>query len=77
MKYTIPGNTEEIMALSDRPINEELVATAIAGVVNIARNQGQSLEDLTAEVLKEDSLLDQVQRRWLSNLVCDAWGILP
>jgi hypothetical protein len=77
MKYTIPGNTEEIIALSDRPISEELVATAIAGVVKIARNQGQSLEDLKAEVLREDPILDQVQRRWLSQLVSDAWGILP
>ena len=32
---------------------KELIATAIAGVVKIARSQGQSLDELTAEVLQD------------------------
>ncbi|MGB3694268.1 MAG: hypothetical protein WA865_11415 [Spirulinaceae cyanobacterium] len=77
MNYPIPASPEEIIALRQNPIDEELIATAIAGVVNIARSQGKSLDQLTAEVLEEDALLDQVQRRWLSNVVTQAWLELP
>ena len=77
MNYPIPASPEEIIALRQNPIDEELIATAIAGVVKIARSQGKSLEQLTAEVLQEDPLLDQSQRRWLSNVVIQAWLKLP
>ncbi len=77
MHYAIPTSPEEIIALRQRPIDEELIAVAIAGVVNVARKQGQSLEDLTAEVLAEDPLLDAVQRHWLSRMVTQAWQTLP
>ncbi len=73
MNYPIPDNTQEIIALRQKPIDEELVAAAIAGVVKIVRAQGQSLDELTAEVLAEDSLLDRQQRRWLSQVVAQAW----
>jgi len=77
MNYPIPANPQEIVALRQKPVDEELVAAAIAGVIQIARSQGQSLDDLTAEVLAEDSLLDQAQRRWLSDIVTQAWASLP
>jgi len=77
MNYPIPANPQEIVALRQKPVDEELVAAAIAGVIQIARSQGQSLDDLTAEVLEEDSLLDQAQRRWLSDIVAQAWKTLP
>jgi hypothetical protein len=77
MNYPIPANPQEIVALRQKPVDEELVAAAIAGVIQIARSQGQSLDDLTAEVLAEDSLLDQAQRRWLSDIVRQAWQTLP
>ncbi len=77
MNYPIPANSEEIMALRQQnSVDEALVATAIAGVVNIARSQGQSLDDLTAEVLEDDELLDNVQRNWLSKIVAEAWDAL-
>ena len=76
MNYPIPANPQEIVNLRQKPVNEEIVAAAIAGVVQIARQQGQSLEDLTAEVLADDSLLDYSQRRWLSEIVSDAWDSL-
>jgi hypothetical protein len=50
---------------------------AIAGIVRLARLRGQSLDDLTAEVLEEDPLLDVVQRNWLSKMVAQAWRSLP
>ena len=58
-------------------ISEELVAVAIANVVEVARNKGQSLDELIAEVLSEDIILDQLQRRWLSKIVTQAWKSLP
>jgi hypothetical protein len=77
MNYPIPANPQEIVALRQKPVDEELVAAAIAGVIQIARSRGQSLDDLTAEVLAEDSLLDRDQRRWLSDIVAQAWETLP
>ncbi len=77
MNYPIPVNSQEIVALRHKPVNEELIVTAIAGVVQIARSKGQSLEDLTAEVLADDSLLDRESRRWLSEIVTHAWKTLP
>ena len=73
MHYPIPASPQEIIALRQQPIDEELVAAAIAGVIKIVRAQGQSLEQLTAQVLADDSLLDSQQRRWLSNVVAQAW----
>lgn len=73
MHYPIPASPQEIVALRQKPVDEELVAAAIAGVIKIVRAQGQSLEQLTAQVLADDSLLDLQQRRWLSDVVAQAW----
>jgi hypothetical protein len=61
---------------TDSRISEELVAEAIASVVTMARYEGQSLDDLVAEVLQDDPILDQVQRQWLSKIVTQAWRSL-
>ena len=76
MNYPIPASPQEIVALRQKPVDEELVAAAIAGVINIVRAQGQSLEQLTAQVLADDSLLDREQRRCLSDVVAQAWESL-
>jgi hypothetical protein len=73
MNYPIPDSPQEIVALRQKPVDEELVASAIAGVIKIVRAQGQSLEELTAQVLADDSVLDEQQRRWLSQVVAQAW----
>lgn len=77
MKYPIPKNVEEIMALQEEPINEEVVAAAIAGVIEIGRSQGQSLEELKAQALADDNLLDMAQRQWLSQTLEEAWQNWP
>ncbi|MDX2212353.1 MAG: hypothetical protein SFY66_03595 [Oculatellaceae cyanobacterium bins.114] len=77
MDYPIPTNPQEIVNLRQQPVDEELVAAAIAGVVGIARSQGQSLEDLTAEVLADEGILDRDLRLWLSDIVAQAWNSLP
>ncbi len=76
MNYPIPATSEEIVALRRNPVDEQLVATAIAGVIQVAHSQGQSLDDLTAQVLADDCLLDAGQRRWLSSIVAEAWQTL-
>ena len=77
MNYPIPTNPQEMIALRQQPLNEELVASAIAGVIQIARSRSQSLDELKAEVLADDNLLDLAQRRWLSEIVAEAWENLP
>ena len=77
MDYPIPANTEEILALKNSSINEEIIATAIAGVVQMARQQGQSLEELRENILKDDRVLDPERRKWLSQMIVQAWEILP
>lgn len=76
MNYPIPTSPQEIVALRQQPVDEELVASAIAGVIKIARAQGKTLDEVTAEVLADDALLDLHQRRWLSELVSQAWNTL-
>lgn len=77
MDYFIPDTTEEILALKNKSLDEEIIATAIAGVVQIARRQGQSLEDLTKDILQDDRVLDLDRRKWLSEIIIQAWDILP
>lgn len=77
MHYPIPVSPQEIVALQKKTVNEEVIATAIAGVVRIARSKGQSLEDLTAEVLADDRVLDRESRLRLSRIVVQAWRTLP
>lgn len=77
MDYLIPANAEEILALQNNSVNEEIIATAIAGVVQMARQQGQSLEELTEKILKDDRVLDLERRKWLSQTIVQAWNILP
>lgn len=76
MNYPIPDTPEDISALKKKSVTEEIVAIAIAGVVQLARQQGRSLEDLQAEILKDDLILDIVQRRWLRDLIIKAWEIV-
>jgi hypothetical protein len=76
MNYPIPENPQSIFEMRQQPVDEELVAAAIAGVIRIVRAQGQSLEELTAEVLADDTLLDKQQRRWLSQVVTQAWDTI-
>ncbi|MCL1475632.1 hypothetical protein [Argonema antarcticum] len=73
MNYPIPASPQEVADLRQKPVDEEIVAAAIAGVIEISRSQGKSLDQLTAEVLADDRLLDGAQRRWLSDVVTQTW----
>ena len=77
MDYPIPANAEEILQLKNSSVNEEIIVTAIAGVVQIARQQGQSLEELIDGILQDDRVLDLDRRQWLSELIIQTWNVLP
>ena len=77
MDYPIPASAEEILALQNNSIDEEVVAIAIAGVIQMSRRQGQSLEELTESILKDDRVLNLDRRQWLNEMIVQAWNILP
>ena len=77
MNYPIPDSPQEISALRKQPVDEELVAAVIAGVIRVVSAQGQSLDQLTTQVLADDKMLDRQQRHWLSQLVAQAWENFP
>lgn len=62
-----------MLDLEREPVSPEVVASAIAGTIKIARDRGKTLDDLTTEVLADHRLLDAHQRDWLRNLVTQAW----
>ncbi len=49
MQYEIPTKIEEVLNLCQKPIDEELVAVVIAGIVRIAKAEGYSIEQLSQE----------------------------
>lgn len=77
MNYPIPASSHEVVALRQKTVNEELIASAIAGVIQVARSSGQSLEELMTEIMADDALLDAQQRHWLGEVVAVAWEELP
>lgn len=75
MSLPIPRNSQEILALRQTSaVNNEVVASAIVGIIQLARDQGKSLSELQAELLAEDALLTQDDRIWLSDLVATQWS---
>lgn len=79
MSLSIPRNSQEILALwqaslNNKVVNNEVVASAIVGVIQVARDQGKSLSELQAELLTEDTLLSKDDRIWLSELVATQWN---
>lgn len=76
MNYPVPTSDREVIALRQQPVNDELVAVAMAGVVNIARSQGKSIDELKAEILVDDNLLNMAQRQLLSQILNEAWEYL-
>jgi hypothetical protein len=56
-------------------VDEAALIEALAIVVQSARTNGQTLEDLTLEVLADDSFLEPHQRLILSEIVAKAWEL--
>lgn len=75
----IPGSRDELEALRDRPVSDEVMAVAILGVISLARAEGQSLEDLLHQLKQEDAgsaELEQADCEDLCRLVTFAWDSL-
>lgn len=72
----IPTTSQELIALQAQPVTDEVIVTALVGVINISRSVGKSLEDIQAEVLADDNLLDLAERRRLRDIVTQAWKTL-
>lgn len=75
MDYPIQRNLKQKeSSRSDKtPVDSDTMAAAIAGVIHDARQKGQTLDELKAEVLVDDHLLRWNERRMLSDLVAEAW----
>lgn len=76
MNYPIPRTIREMCALQQLPVDEELVASAIVGAIAVSQQQGKTLEELIAEILTDDNLLDSSQRHWLSEMLVQTWEML-
>lgn len=79
MTYPTSDNliaADSLIELDSQPteaVEPEDIGLALAGVIETARTQGLSLNDLTEEVLADDMLLDPPARRLLSEIVAKAW----
>jgi hypothetical protein len=58
-------------------VDENTLVEALQVVILSARAQGQTLADVTAEVLADDHLLSANQRQLLSEVVAKAWEQMP
>jgi len=77
MTYSSSSHSNSVEPPPTNQVDEALITAAIIGVIQSARGKGQSLEELTAEVLADDNLLDQDVRQVLSDIVIEAWKYIP
>ena len=76
MNYSIPTAPKDISNLQQKSPTVEVIALAIASIVQTARQQGKTLADLEAEILQDHCILDLGQRRWLKDLISKTWSRL-
>jgi hypothetical protein len=74
MNYPISANAKSVASRAPKiKIDPTMIARALAAAIESARLRGQSLEELKAEVMADDALLDAADRRWLRDIVAKAW----
>ncbi|MEM8611851.1 MAG: hypothetical protein AAGF93_07515 [Cyanobacteria bacterium P01_H01_bin.105] len=61
---------------SANSVSEAHIATAIIHVIETARSQGQSLDDIITELMVDDALLDPKSRNLLGDILTQAWNNL-
>ncbi|MBT9315317.1 hypothetical protein [Leptothoe spongobia] len=61
---------------SSKPVSETHIATAILHVIETARSQGQTLDDVINELMTDDALLDPKSRHLLGDILTQAWNTL-
>lgn len=72
-KKESPKNRLPQATRNAKPVDETLISGAIAGVVRAAQRQGQTIEELQAEMLADHQMLAWEERRLLSEIVTEAW----
>jgi hypothetical protein len=89
MNYPIPPPREAMAddlrsviglapAMAELPsVDEHILVESLKVVILSARANGQTLADVTAEVLADDQLLSANQRQLLSEVVAKAWEQIP
>ncbi len=77
MNYPLASNSMESHTGLNPSSNEDVLVAALSEVIQLARSKGQTLAELQAEVLADDPLLDHHQRLHLSEIVAQAWEMLP
>lgn len=77
MEYPVTKSLKSVAPLEPATITPDHIADAVLGVIQSARAQGQSLDDITAEVLADDAMLDVRIRHLLSDIVREAWTVVP
>ena len=60
----------------DKSVSEAHIATAIVHVIQTARSRGQTLDDVIAELMADDALLDPKSRQLLREILTQAWNTL-
>jgi hypothetical protein len=57
-------------------VSEDHIIRAIVSVIETARAKGQSLDDVIAELMADDALLEPQLRYLLTDIVAQAWAQL-
>ncbi|MEM6256150.1 MAG: hypothetical protein AAF821_24820 [Cyanobacteria bacterium P01_D01_bin.156] len=73
-----PSTIKTVLETSpaDKAVSEANIATAIVHVIETARAQGQTLEDVITELMVDDALLDPKSRHLLREILTQAWNTL-
>lgn len=61
---------------SNQPVSDTHIMTAIVHVIENARSNGQTLDEVIAELMVDDALLDHESRHLLGDIVSQAWAAL-
>ncbi|NEP20078.1 MAG: hypothetical protein F6J97_24860 [Leptolyngbya sp. SIO4C1] len=75
MDYKV-SNSFKRLDINRVTVSEDHITDAIISVIQSARSQGQSLDDVMAELLADDALLDNNIRHLLGDIVAQAWETL-
>lgn len=73
MEYTTLQSIQNTGADAAHAVSEDHIAGAILSVIQTARSNGQSLDDVMGELLADDAILDQRLRSLLGDIVSQAW----
>lgn len=73
-----PSTLKSVLESSpaDKSVSEAHIATAILNVIESARSQGQTLDDVITELMADDALLDPQSRHLLRDIMTQAWNTL-